>query len=241
MEDGRPRPSRNPVKRGLVQEPEPRLRSSFRYYKYGDVGRVRINDCDVMRMSLRNPPCVNGLIHPPLANERKERGTRQYTRRGIVRLRFTAPVVKSARITQPIDTGACGRGNARIGTRIERDVRVRAGMACITRNRQPGTKNLVQADMVNVAEILRECVYYSVDRLALPVEVQVFHRDPGTGRGAKRGRSELNHGGTGRETTSLRLKSGAGADVISHSDQCRISWQTPSRGNDDGSSGQQDG
>src|SRR6202035_4740610 len=77
-------------------------------------------------------------------------------------------------------------------------------------------------------------------RLALPVEVQVFHRDPGTGRGAKRGRSELNHGGTGRETTSLRLKSGAGADVISHSDQCRISWQTPSHGNDDGPSGEQD-
>jgi len=46
---------RNPVKRGLVQEPEQWLWSSFRYYKYGEVGPVRINDCDVMRMSLRKP------------------------------------------------------------------------------------------------------------------------------------------------------------------------------------------
>jgi len=44
---------RNPVKRGLVQEPEQWRWSSFRYYKNGDVVPVRINDCDVMRMSLR--------------------------------------------------------------------------------------------------------------------------------------------------------------------------------------------
>ena len=46
---------RNPVKRGLVHEPGQWLWSSFRYYEYGEVGRVRIIDCDVMRMSLRKP------------------------------------------------------------------------------------------------------------------------------------------------------------------------------------------
>jgi putative transposase len=46
---------RNPVKRGLVQEPEQWPWSSFRYYKYGEVGLVRVNDCEVMRMSIRRP------------------------------------------------------------------------------------------------------------------------------------------------------------------------------------------
>jgi hypothetical protein len=41
---------RNPVKRGLVQEPEQWLWSSFRYYKYGEVGLVGVNDCDILRM-----------------------------------------------------------------------------------------------------------------------------------------------------------------------------------------------
>src|SRR5271165_2141545 len=42
---------RNPVKRGLVQEPEQWLWSSFRYYRYGEAGSVRVNACDVMRMN----------------------------------------------------------------------------------------------------------------------------------------------------------------------------------------------
>jgi putative transposase len=46
---------RNPVKRGLVQEPEQWPWSSFRYYQYGEAGPVRVNDCDLMRMSVRKP------------------------------------------------------------------------------------------------------------------------------------------------------------------------------------------
>jgi len=38
---------RNPVKRGLVAQPEQWAWSSFRSYALGDVGRVRINDCGV--------------------------------------------------------------------------------------------------------------------------------------------------------------------------------------------------
>jgi hypothetical protein len=44
---------RNPVKRGLVEEPEQWAWSSFRYYQDREVGLVRVNDCDIMRMSLR--------------------------------------------------------------------------------------------------------------------------------------------------------------------------------------------
>ena len=46
---------RNPVKRGLVQEPEQWRWSSFRYYMYGEEGAVRVNDCDLMRMSVGKP------------------------------------------------------------------------------------------------------------------------------------------------------------------------------------------
>src|SRR5450755_3549649 len=46
---------RNPVKWGLVQEPEQWPWSSFRYYKYGEAGLVRLNDCDLMRMSMTRP------------------------------------------------------------------------------------------------------------------------------------------------------------------------------------------
>jgi len=44
---------RNPVKRELVQEPEQWLWSSFRHYKYGEAGLVRVNDCDLMPMRVR--------------------------------------------------------------------------------------------------------------------------------------------------------------------------------------------
>ena len=41
----------NPVKRGLVLQPEEW--SSFRSYVYGEAGLVRINDCDVLKMRVR--------------------------------------------------------------------------------------------------------------------------------------------------------------------------------------------
>ncbi|MGB7584553.1 MAG: hypothetical protein WBM11_06890 [Terriglobales bacterium] len=44
---------RNPVTRGLVREPEQWRWSSFRYYKFRETGLVRVNDCDIMRMRVR--------------------------------------------------------------------------------------------------------------------------------------------------------------------------------------------
>jgi putative transposase len=44
---------RNPVKRGLVAEPDQWRWSSFRSYAYGETGAVRINDCDVLKMTVR--------------------------------------------------------------------------------------------------------------------------------------------------------------------------------------------
>jgi putative transposase len=46
---------RNPVKRGLVAQPEHWAWSSFRSYALGEVGRVRINDCQVLQMKVRRP------------------------------------------------------------------------------------------------------------------------------------------------------------------------------------------
>jgi len=46
---------RNPVRRGLVKEPEQWQWSSFRYYKYGEASLVAINDGDVMRMRVTAP------------------------------------------------------------------------------------------------------------------------------------------------------------------------------------------
>jgi putative transposase len=46
---------RNPVKRGLVTEPEQWPWSSFRDYLYGQMGKVRVNDTGVMKMRLRKP------------------------------------------------------------------------------------------------------------------------------------------------------------------------------------------
>ncbi len=48
---------RNPVKRGLVSEPQQWPWSSFRYYMYGEAGLVRVNDATVMKMRVR-PPAV---------------------------------------------------------------------------------------------------------------------------------------------------------------------------------------
>jgi putative transposase len=44
---------RNPVQRGLVEEPEQWRWSSFRAYAYGETGPVRINDCSVLKMKIR--------------------------------------------------------------------------------------------------------------------------------------------------------------------------------------------
>ena len=46
---------RNPVKRGLVVEPEQWAWSSFRDYRFGQTGIVRVNDTDVMNMRALPP------------------------------------------------------------------------------------------------------------------------------------------------------------------------------------------
>ena len=43
---------RNPVKRGLVESPERWAWSSFRWYWYGDVGAVRVNDTEILVMRI---------------------------------------------------------------------------------------------------------------------------------------------------------------------------------------------
>jgi len=44
---------RNPVKRGLVKEPDQWRWSSFRSYCYGEIGAVRINEWEVLKMKVR--------------------------------------------------------------------------------------------------------------------------------------------------------------------------------------------
>ena len=44
---------RNPVKRGLVTEPEQWKWSSFRYYRFGEPGTVRVNEEQVAVMRVR--------------------------------------------------------------------------------------------------------------------------------------------------------------------------------------------
>jgi len=43
------------LKRGLVTEPEQWRWSSFRDYRDGQTGKVRVNDTDVMKMRIRKP------------------------------------------------------------------------------------------------------------------------------------------------------------------------------------------
>ncbi len=45
---------RNPVKRGLVGEPEQWQWSSFRAYAYGELGVVRVNEWQVLKMKVRS-------------------------------------------------------------------------------------------------------------------------------------------------------------------------------------------
>ncbi len=44
---------RNPVQRGLVESPEQWRWSSFRCYRCGEAGPVRINDTDILQMRVR--------------------------------------------------------------------------------------------------------------------------------------------------------------------------------------------
>jgi putative transposase len=44
---------RNPVKRGLVSEPDQWKWSSFRAYAYLEDGPVIVNDCSVLKMRMR--------------------------------------------------------------------------------------------------------------------------------------------------------------------------------------------
>ncbi len=59
---------RNPVKRGLVIEPEQWPWSSFRDYWRGQTGKVRVNDTDVMKMRMKLPAA------PVLAPGKKRQG-----------------------------------------------------------------------------------------------------------------------------------------------------------------------
>jgi len=45
---------RNPVKRGLVESPEQWRWSSFCFYMFGEVGRVRVNETDNLVMPIRS-------------------------------------------------------------------------------------------------------------------------------------------------------------------------------------------
>jgi putative transposase len=64
---------RNPVKRGLVEEPEQWRWSSYRSYAFGEAGLVRINDCDLLVMNVKRS---GGVSHAPApCTKRKERGT----------------------------------------------------------------------------------------------------------------------------------------------------------------------
>jgi hypothetical protein len=44
---------RNPVKRGLVLEPEQWRWSSFRSYAYGEAGAVKVNGWEILKMKVR--------------------------------------------------------------------------------------------------------------------------------------------------------------------------------------------
>ncbi|MGH9544596.1 MAG: REP-associated tyrosine transposase [Terriglobales bacterium] len=64
---------RNPVKRGLVSQPEQWAWSSFRFYALGEAGRVRINDCDVLEMKIQ-PPAAGEKLSAPTLSHRTRKG-----------------------------------------------------------------------------------------------------------------------------------------------------------------------
>jgi len=63
---------RNPVKRGLVSQPEHWAWSSFRAYAFGEPGLVKINDCQVLEMKVRSPAASEKGVHThPFATNAK--------------------------------------------------------------------------------------------------------------------------------------------------------------------------
>ena len=63
---------RNPVKRGLVSQPEHWAWSSFRAYAFGETGTVQINDCQVLEMKVRSPAVSEKGVHThPFATNAK--------------------------------------------------------------------------------------------------------------------------------------------------------------------------
>jgi putative transposase len=62
---------RNPVKRGLVSQPELWIWSSFRSYAYGETGAVQINQWQVHKLKVRRPALDGSCRHPPFANAQK--------------------------------------------------------------------------------------------------------------------------------------------------------------------------
>jgi len=63
---------RNPVKRGLVTQPEHWAWSSFRAYAFGEPGPVRINDCEVFELKIRPPVASEKGVHThPFAQNAK--------------------------------------------------------------------------------------------------------------------------------------------------------------------------
>jgi putative transposase len=63
---------RNPVKRGLVSQPEHWAWSSFRAYAFGEPGPVGINDCQVFEMKIRPNAAIEKGVHThPFAQNAK--------------------------------------------------------------------------------------------------------------------------------------------------------------------------
>ncbi len=132
-----------------------------------------------------------------------------------------------------------GQRGTRSAAHVEGNVSVGAGILGIARNRQPGSQDPVQADVVYVAEVLCVGIVDPVDGQALPVQRQVLYPDPGTDGGAKR------HHGAARKATLYQergaRREAAGSNVAAYADQVRARRQVPRLGNNDGPGGQEDG
>ncbi len=65
---------RNPVKRGLVLQPEQWLWSSFRHYAYDETGPVLVNEQHPSEMKARSPKTTDATPRPILPPLRKAQG-----------------------------------------------------------------------------------------------------------------------------------------------------------------------
>ena len=97
----------NPVKRGLVLQPEQWRWSSFRSYVYGESGLVRINDCGVLNMRLQ-ARCVNAWC-----GVRAGSRVSKTARRGAPPLRVSVYNLRQMWATRPIDRAATGSAKGR--------------------------------------------------------------------------------------------------------------------------------